>query len=227
MKKIILILAIMFAISPSFAQNSPNISPERPMLSNPPIMVMPQQSCPMPPVVVNVTQNNNALSIPVPSPNNNGFLVYKKVAPRIVYRDRGNVTFITNHNYFGDTTKKVNEPDPKPNPQASNQTTNWDLPAWFMILVGLVLITVWFIDWYRRNHPVTPVTPETTPTPAAPIVIRERAPQVIIPLSTEELDKAMAMAKESGGTFTKSPNGVGYSVAFPKPEAKKDTENPQ
>jgi hypothetical protein len=82
MKKVILILAIIiFAVSPSFAQQGPkNISPEKPILNDPTVMVT-QAICPVPSVVLNLTQtqNNNALNIP-PANNGNGFLENKKTS---------------------------------------------------------------------------------------------------------------------------------------------------
>lgn len=79
MKKIILALACIAFSTGIFAQvMEKNMNPEKPIPNNS-IVLMPQANCPVPPVVVNVTQNNNSLSIP-PANNSNGFLENKKTS---------------------------------------------------------------------------------------------------------------------------------------------------
>lgn len=58
------LLAIIFATSYSFAQQGQKVNPEKPIFNDPPVMVT-KAACPVPPVVVNVTQNNNSSPSPM------------------------------------------------------------------------------------------------------------------------------------------------------------------
>lgn len=236
MKKVFFLLAILFATVYSFAQNNPNVSQEKVMPNDTYATGVPQTFCSVPPVVVNVTQNNNSFTA-IPQVNQNGFLVNKKIMPRIIYRDRGSVTFITNHNYFGDTTKSILR-------ERSNEVCcgaygnhghfiGWGLPTWFWLLlalVGIILLIAYLVDRHRRNHPI--VQGSTAP-PVSPVTIKNYHPVGSKAESTAyktpvkpavDLTDAVGELKGTGATITVYADG-GVKVQFPKeeqPEGKKE-----
>lgn len=246
MKKLFFLAVILFAVSASFGQNNQNVSPEKP-IPNGPIMLMPQANCPVPPVAVYVTQNNNSFpSVPTQPKakckryhgysNNRWSNTWDNTwgvpTPRglLSMPSNGSIsgsfnTTTNNNNYYQEVPVKESWCNvcEKYGPQHahavySSQPTNWDPLIWFVALAGLMILTFLMADWYRKRHPIVPVT---VATPATPTIVRTPAPTVIIPPSADEVEKAMTAAKDSGVSFTRSSNGVGYSIDFPKPESKK------
>jgi hypothetical protein len=157
---------------------------------------------------------------PCPQISGGPVVVYPQPQPRIyptskpvirkvfIGASRPNVT-ITNS---GNTT--INNYYREPAPQVVAHTTytnhvDWMLP---LLLILLLLILFGLVLIFKKENPASNGTHITvSPSPSA----SSNKPTVVVPPSSEELQKAMAYAKESGGMFSRGKDG-GYDIDFQK-----------